>query len=330
MSTLHFCTYFDHRYLPRALALYRSLERHAGDFVLWALCLSPECETLVAKLSLPRLRAVPLPALEAADPALAACRPSRSPIEYYFTCSPCLPHHLLERDGTIDTIVYLDSDLYFFGDPRLVLAHLGDAAVGITPHRLAPRVPRKFARYGRYNVGWLSFRRTPEGRACLAWWREQCLAWCFDRVEGDRYADQKYLEQFEHRFSGVRSIDLKGANLAPWNVAQYELAARDGAVRVDAEPLVFFHFQGVAAVRPGVYDSNLHSYRAPLTPALRELVYQPYLLELARCEREVAALGGSAGASLRRPSSIPGRVRHALGRWASAAIATARGTRVEL
>jgi hypothetical protein len=330
MTRLDFCTYFDHRYLPRALALYRSLERHAGSFRLWALCLTPECEALVRQLALPGLVPVPLRALEAADPALAACKPARSPIEYYFTCSPCLPHYLLDHERAIETIVYLDSDLYFFADPRQVLDTLGDASVGLTPHRLAPGVPRRFERYGRYNVGWLSFRRTPDGRACLAWWREQCLAWCHDRVEGDRYADQKYLEQFERRFAGVRSIDAKGANLAPWNVARYALAADTGGVRVDGEPLVFFHFQGVRRLAPGLYDTNLAGYRARMTPVLRDAVYRPYLRELDACEAQVVALGGAIGASLRVPDPPLARLRHYAGRAVDAGLAVAYGSRVRV
>lgn len=330
MTRLEFCTYFDHRYLPRALALYRSLERHAGAFRLWALCLTPECETALRRLALPSLQPVPLPELEAADPALAACKPTRSPVEYYFTCSPCLPHYLWQREPTLGTIIYLDSDLYFFADPRRIEDWLGGASVGITPHRFAPRVPRRFHRFGRYNVGWLSFRRTADGSACLAWWRKQCLAWCHDRVEGDRYADQKYLEQFERRFGGVRSITLPGANLAPWNVANHALALRDGCVTVDGEALIFYHFQGLTRLRRGLYETNLGGYRAPMTAALREHVYRPYLHQLAQCEEQVAALGLTPAPSLRRPASLLGRLRRTAGEWGRNARSLVLGTRVRL
>jgi hypothetical protein len=327
---LEFCTYFDHRYLPRALALYRSLERHAGDFRLWALCLTPECEALVQRLALPSLQAVALAELETADPELAGCKPTRSPIEYYFTCSPCLPRYLLARHAGIETIVYLDSDLYFFADPRMVLEHLSGAAVGLTPHRLAPAVPRRFERYGRYNVGWVSFRRSGDALACLAWWRAQCLAWCYDRAEDGRYADQKYLEEFERRFGGVRSIELKGANLAPWNVANYALSALGSETLVDQEPLIFFHFQGISRLRAGLYDTNLAAYRTRMTKLLRERIYEPYLRELAQCETQVAALGAPIGSSLRRPRSLPGRIRHGVGRFIEAARSTLHGTRLRI
>ena len=34
-----YCTYFDHRYLPRALLLHDSLMQHSRPFRLWALCM---------------------------------------------------------------------------------------------------------------------------------------------------------------------------------------------------------------------------------------------------------------------------------------------------
>jgi hypothetical protein len=286
-----YCTYFDHRYLARGLAMFASLRRHAPHATLWVLCLSQECQDMLQKLALPGLRILPLADLEAGDKELAACRSKRSLIEYYFTCSPCLPRFILSSDPGVALVTYLDSDLYFFSSPEPLLRELGEGSVAITPHRFTPRTRRTHGRVGEYNVGWLSFRRDPAGLACLEWWRTECIQWCHDRVEGHRYADQKYLEQFAERFAGVRAIQHPGANLAPWNVADCAVALVDGIATVDGEPLMFFHFQGLRALAGGGYDSNLTGYGARMTPALRDGVFRPYLAELERVQRDLSAKG---------------------------------------
>jgi hypothetical protein len=65
-----YCTYFDHRYLTKGLALYRSLEEHGGEFELHVLCLSAECHDVLSRLGLGRARLVTLEELEAHDPEL--------------------------------------------------------------------------------------------------------------------------------------------------------------------------------------------------------------------------------------------------------------------
>lgn len=293
MTTRHFCTYFDHRYLAQGLSLHASLQRHAPDSTLWVLCLSAQCEELLRAARLPGMRLLPLAELEAHDPELAASRASRSLVEYYFTCSPCLPRYLLQSQPAIDAITYLDADLYFFSSPEPVFGELGDAQVGITPHRYPARRQAKLLQYGRYNVGWLTFRRGEQGLACLDWWRERCIAWCHDRVEPGLFADQKYLDRFPELFSSVHDIANEGANLAPWNVADAVISACDDIVVVNLTPLVFFHFQALKQVAPGTYDTNLDDYGARLTPPLEHLVYRPYLDELQRQARRIDALGGT-------------------------------------
>lgn len=286
-----YCTYFDHRYLTRGLAMFASLRRHDQGATLWVLCLSEKCQAILEALALPGLVIVPLAELERADPELAACRTGRSPIEYYFTCSPCFPRFVLAHDPEVQLVTYLDSDLYFYSSPEPIVRELGKDSVALTPHRFTTRSRRSHGRFGEYNVGWLSFRRSPAGNACLAWWRERCIEWCYDRVEGDRYADQKYLEQFAGRFAEVHALQHPGANLAPWNVAGCRVALRDGEVIVDDQPLIFFHFQGLKRLDDGSYDSNLTGYGARMTAPLLEGVFRPYVNELERVHRDLAARG---------------------------------------
>src|SRR5476651_1847093 len=100
MADRVYCTYFDHNYLSRGLALYHSLQRHAPGSRLWVLCLDQACYELLAKLALPNLVAVSLGAFEAADRGVAAARSNRSLIEYYFTCTPAWLLYVLEREAS--------------------------------------------------------------------------------------------------------------------------------------------------------------------------------------------------------------------------------------
>lgn len=288
MTHRHYCTYFDHRYLPRGLALYTSLLRVSGEFTLWVLALDEEAASFLDESNLPSLRVVRLTQLEAFDPELKAVETTRSRVEYYFTCSPCFPRYLMDVEG-LGEITYLDSDVWFFNSPESVFDELGDRSVAIIPHRFSGSAARSHAKHGRYNVGWLTFRKDTDGRACLEWWRTMCLDWCYDRVEPTRYADQKYLDYFEEQFHGVYVITHPGANLAPWNVSGYSVTQSPDGVRVTGRPLVFFHFQGLRRITRNAYDSNLSSYGAHMTPALRHGVFEPYLSALRDAETFISA-----------------------------------------
>ncbi len=75
MAKRVYCTYFDHNYLSRGLALYHSLQQHAPGARLWVLCLSDACYRALVALDLPNLVPRRLADFEAADPEVAATRP---------------------------------------------------------------------------------------------------------------------------------------------------------------------------------------------------------------------------------------------------------------
>lgn len=281
----YFCTYFDQNYLVRAMCLYYSIERHCPDFRLYALCMDDESYQRLEESALPRVVAIRLANLEHEDPELKQTKNSRSRVEYFFTCSPCLPLYLLEHRPEIDWITYLDSDLYFFADPRPVYHELEGYSIGITEQRLMPGL-RKYAKFGIYNVGWNSFRRDENGLACLRWWRQRCIEWCYEREEDGKYTDQRYLNDWPVRFRGVRVIQHKGANVAPWNVGNYLISFHGDRFWVDDEPLLFYHFHGLRRIRPWLYDAGYGRYFGLTGTRLGRLhrheVYGAYINDLNR------------------------------------------------
>ena len=289
---LHFCTYCDQGYAARMLCLHASLARQGEPFRLHVLCFDAETEAVVAGVAADSLVAVPLAEVLEADPAYAAVRPSRSRVEFFFTATPVLVRHcLLRRAPEAGHMIYLDADLFFFRPASAVLAEQGDASVGIVPHRYAKDAER-LLQYGRFNVGWVWFRRDADGLACLEWWRERCLEWCHDHVEGSRFADQRYLDEFPARFRGVRELGHPGVNLAPWNVEGATIARGKDGPEVNGRHVLFFHYQGIREVEPGRFDTGLRAYRAPLTRGLREAIYVPYLRELTKAQARLRARHG--------------------------------------
>ena len=129
-------------------------------------------------------------------------------------------------------------------------------------------------------MGWISFRRDETGLACLKRWRNQCIEWCYDKVDNGRFGDQKYLDNWSTSFNNVKIIQHLGANLAPWNLDNYTLSEKGGYVFVNDYRLLFFHFHGFYAINKLVYNTNLGAYGIKLTAITRRSVFRPYIRTL--------------------------------------------------
>lgn len=302
----HYCTYFDRGYLAQGLALWRSLARHDLTAVLWVLALDDEAAVVLAALGDKRLKVVPLAALLAADPELAAVRTTRPRNEFIFTLTPCLVRYLWRTQSDAERMTYLDADLYFFTDPAPLAEELGSGSVLVPPHRYPPWHDDT-SKYGRYNVGVLVFRADGNGRACIDWWRARCLESCALSADGTHYGDQKYLDEWPRLFSGVVELNHPGVNLAPWNWARSSYVWKEDGLRVDGRRLVLFHFAQFRRVTARWVDSGQLEYGImPLR--LRSRIYGEYARALAAAETEIRPV---------RPEfSIPSRGwRASLGPW---------------
>jgi hypothetical protein len=289
MSVDQYCVYFDHRYAAPGLAMIRSLRIHGGSGTVWIFCLSVEAEAIVAKFNVPDVRVVALNQLEQHFLTLAAARYDRSTIEYYFTLTPHVIQYVFDHAQEARRVAYLDSDLYFFGPADQVWQACGDAPVAIIPHNFH-KGAEHLAKYGRYNVGWVSFARSEQGMSCLDFWASSCRDWCRDTPDAGRFADQGYLDSF-HRFApDLAVIRHKGCNTGPWNVGRYDFRVVDGRVWVDKDPLIFFHFTGFKKDLAGRWFNSHWLYRTGTTAVVRDHIYRPYLSALLAARAFVAPM----------------------------------------
>jgi hypothetical protein len=297
--TLHYCTFFDRNFLARAVALLASMEEHSPPFHLWMLCMDDASYEALRRMKPDHATVLPAGDVEARDARLGAARESRSRAEYYFTIKPFFISRVLGAvpDGAL--LTYLDSDLFFFSRLDPDDPPFRECSIVLSPHRYPP-AERHRERYGLYNAGLVAVRRDARGEAFLEWWRERCIEWCRDRVEDDRYADQKYLDRVPGRFGGVGFFSQNGINLAPWNVRSHPVLERGGRLTADGDPLVLFHFHGLRALGGGRYDSNARNFRFRMSPVLRERVYKPYVVSLLRAEARIASHGFPILAAERR------------------------------
>lgn len=234
----NFCTYFDSRYLTQGLALHDSMERHCVPFHLWILALDPLAESELGRLHLPNTTTVPLQ--DFLTDELRAATVDRTHRETIWTYTASWMLHVLNIESAAQAVNYLDADCFFFDSPKPVFEEIGNADVAITPHRFPARA-RHFESNGLYNVGLVHIKRTETGMACLREWEELCIEWCYERPEGDRYADQKYWDRLVPKY-GAHPIAHLGADLAPWNQEAYDYSVKGGKLFVNGQQLIFYHF----------------------------------------------------------------------------------------
>jgi hypothetical protein len=162
---------------------------------------------------------------------------------------------------------------------------MGEGSVLIVEHRFPLKLQDRL-QYGRFNVGYLSFRNNSEGRCCLDDWSGNCIEWCYDRVEGDKFADQKYLDTWPEKYPGLVISQNIGLNVAPWNVSQNTIRIVNDVFFIDSYPLILYHFQALKLdiLHKNCYcfDNRMRSYQGcgELIIPVISTVYCVYIFHL--------------------------------------------------
>ena len=266
---MNFCTLFDSYYLLKGLGLYLSLEKVTSDFHLFVMAFDKDCYNKLQSFGLKHITVELLDDFE--TPELLEAKKDRTMAEYCWTCGPSVIWHFLKKYNLSD-ITYLDSDLYFMSNPSVIQDEIGGASVAITEQGIDEESARQ---YGRYCVQYMFFKNNEEGCNVLAWWRDKCIEWCFQRFEENRYADQKYLDEFPSLCPSLCVIGNPGVGIAPWNMHHYTF--KDNCIVKEGKEyvFVFYHMHGIVAEINGDH-LTMHSVHHYFSKEDVELFLLPY------------------------------------------------------
>ena len=286
---MNFCTLFDSYYLDKGLALYSSLEKVSEDFTLYVFCFDEDSYEILEKKSFSHMVVLRQNVFETDE--LLALKRERSKAEYCWTCTSVIIEYVLNH-FPVQSCTYLDSDLYFYSDPKIIFDEICDsrADVLIVPHRFKSNRDGRLMeeRNGTYCVEFNYFNQSDNSRKVLTWWKERCFEWCYDIPDPERMGDQKYLNTFP-QFAGVHILQNLGGGVAPWNLEQYCFTDKKEAglwmqnMTGEEFRLVFYHFQNLRYL-PGK-KVNIKSQTK--NRELKYRIYIPYLREIEKIRAEL-------------------------------------------
>jgi hypothetical protein len=279
-----FGTFANAKYLPQLLSMLESFQSNVLSSRIAVIALDTVTSETVSSLKFSCVDVLDVKEVEAHFPQLVTAQENRSISEYFFTLSSALPSFLFKVYPRHDFVVYVDADLFFFGNPESCILALGEKDnVLLTSHNFA-KINLDLMVYGEFNTGFIAFRQNSDGMKVARWWLESCLEWCKDVVENGKFADQKYLEDFSSIAPGVKISQDFGLNLGPWGLNSLkQLTSRNGSIYVNDQLLFAFHFSGLQFNRIFAILGR-KSYQHRVSRTVYELIYVPYLRSIRRWE----------------------------------------------
>jgi hypothetical protein len=260
--------------------MYNSLVRYCPSFHLYIVCLDQKLFEYITDSKFANITPIKLLDIENYNPYLLNAKNDRSYVEYIFTLSPVIALYVLEKFSQIDKITTLDADLCFFSDPTALITNNEPFSICITPHNYKKSYI-KHLKYGKFNVSFQTFKNDKVGLQCLRKWESDCIDWCYDKLDGNKFADQKYLDEWPSHYKGLIEYG-NGSGIAPWNILNKDISLnKDGHVYVKNKRLVYYHFHGLRNITENLYSIGLSDYRILRRNKIIKYIYSRYINSLA-------------------------------------------------
>ena len=127
----NYCTLFNVNYMSRGINLYNSLLKVSNNFRLYIFAFDNLSYDYLVNLNLKKTIIISLKDFE--DSQLKRVKKSRTKTEYFWTCTGSTVLYLFKR-YQIKSCTYLDADLYFYKNPKILIKESRKASCIISKH----------------------------------------------------------------------------------------------------------------------------------------------------------------------------------------------------
>ena len=271
----NYCTLFNFSYLSRGLSLYYSLKKVSKNFNLFIFTFDDLTYKFLKKKKLKNVFVISLEDFE--DKKLKKIKKKRTQTEYFWTCTGSTVLYLFKKFN-LKSCTYLDADLFFYRDPKILINEAKDSSCIISKHNYSKRYDQTNTS-GIYCVQFMYFKNNLEGNKILSDWRKQCIKWCYNRFENGKFGDQKYLDNWPQKYNKVHILNNLGGGVAPWNVQQYKVLKNLKFLKSSNKikfNLIFYHFHSVKLLN----KKTIYIGGYKITNNIKEKIYRPYLMKL--------------------------------------------------
>lgn len=248
MQNSVFCMVVSSTRLIQAIACFLSLYKTMDNFKVYILCVDEKCYEFLKKINLDKIVLVTISELNRED--LLEIKATRKLNQYCWTLKPGFIKYIFTLDDSINRVTYIDSDLFFYQNPNVIFENQPDASVLLSSGEIfLPMYSKEFnhtvqSLTGNFNSGFISFKKDIDGLSCVNWWDKMCVDSCTSNPEGNKFGDQKYLDDMPFLFKNVYEITTEGINIGHWNYLKYKFTVLNDNILVNNNKLIFYHFSG--------------------------------------------------------------------------------------
>ncbi|WP_053957059.1 glycosyltransferase [Inediibacterium massiliense] len=237
-----FCMVVSKYRIYQGIVLIESLFENIESPQVFVLCMDHEGYEILSNYKKNNIKVISIDDIE--DELLLSKKRERTFNAYCWTLKPVFLEYVIKHFSNIKRVTYLDADLYFFNDMQSIFEENIHTSVLLSNHHYTKSLKKYEAICGKYNSGFISFKRDEKGLNALKWWKEKCLSWCSEVIEKERFGDQKYLDKMILLWDGVEEIKTIGVNIGFWNHGRYKTSIVKDKVYINNVPLIFYHFAG--------------------------------------------------------------------------------------
>ena len=251
MAEPAYCTILARNYLPAALALAESLQRHGSRIALTIFLIDATDDTELPDAE--GVRWMHPGMLDLPERTVLELAMSYDLVEFATAVKPLVLGALLREH---EQVAYLDPDLYLVAPmEELGAALAASGGILLTPHFLRPTPPESqfseghLLHVGIYNLGFCAVDRRAD--EFLRWWWDHLRAECLHEPLAGLFVDQKWVDIGSVLF-GASSLRHHGYNVGVANLHERPIARdADGYyIAGTSDRLRVFHFHSFDPRRP--------------------------------------------------------------------------------